>query len=335
MDFLLDIGSFGAKVIILTVALGVIVILISGMFRRREPEMGEITVELLDEQYRSMGNSLKRAVLSKKELKEEDKKEQEREKGKDTKQRVFVLDFLGDMDATMVQDLREQITALLQVATPEDEVVMTLESEGGVYSNYGLAASQLERLRQRKIPITICIDKVAASGGYMMACLADKILAAPFAMIGSIGVIVSVPNANRLLKKLDLDYLELTAGEYKRTLTTFGEVTEKGKNKVLEELEDSHNLFKEHILRFRSQVKIEKVATGEVWFGSRALELNLIDELCTSDDYLFNKVDSAQIFKVNYSGQRSLRERMVSTFAEAGDKLLVRWWARLHKTRIQ
>ena len=108
---------------------------------------------------------------------------------------------------------------------------------------YGLAASQMQRIRDKKLKLTVCVDKVAASGGYMMAVVADKIIAAPFAVLGSIGVLAQVPNFHRLLKKHDVDFEMLTAGKYKRTLTMFGENTDKGREKFQEDIEDTHVLF--------------------------------------------------------------------------------------------
>ncbi len=174
------------------------------------------------------------------------------------------------------------------------------------FHSYGLASSQLERIRRRNIPLTICVDRVAASGGYMMACIANRLIAAPFALIGSIGVVAQIPNFHRLLKKNDVDYEVLTAGDYKRTLTMFGENTDKGREKFVEELEDTHSLFKEFVSEYRPQLDIEKVATGEVWFGRRALENQLIDQIETSDDYLFNLSEEADIYKVKYRPKQTL-----------------------------
>ena len=211
-----------------------------------------------------------------------------------------MIDFKGDIRATEVTSLREEITAILTVATTGDEVLVKLESAGGTVHGYGLAASQLKRIRDKGIHLTIAVDKVAASGGYMMACVAHKIIAAPFAIIGSVGVLAQMPNFNRLLKKHDIDFEEITAGKYKRTLTLFGENTDEDREKMREELADIHLLFKEFIHENRSQVDVEKIATGEHWHGKRALELKLVDELRTSDDYLSSSVNTADIFEIDY-----------------------------------
>jgi serine protease SohB len=236
----------------------------------------------------------------------------EDEQGNDEcdKKRIFVLDFEGDIKASEVDLLREEISAVLSFASKEDEIVLRLNSAGGMVHTYGLAASQLERIKSAEIKLTICVDEVAASGGYMMACLADKLIAAPFAIVGSIGVVAQLPNFNRVLKKHGVDYETFTAGEYKRTVTMFGENTEKGKEKFIEEIQDTHLLFKEFVSEARPLVDINKVATGEVWFGKRAIEHQLIDELNTSDDFLMKACESADVFQVRYEMKKSFSEKL-------------------------
>ena len=226
------------------------------------------------------------------------------------RKRVFVLDFNGDIRASEVDLLREEISAILSFAAHTDEVVLRLDSAGGMVHSYGLAASQLERIKSAKLKLTICVDEVAASGGYMMACLADNLIAAPFAILGSIGVVAQLPNFHRVLKKYGVDYETYTAGEYKRTVTMFGENTQKGKDKFVEEIQDTHLLFKEFVSQARPCVDIDKVATGEVWFGKRALEHKLIDELNTSDDYLMKICGLADVYQVRYEVKKSFGERL-------------------------
>ena len=240
------------------------------------------------------------------------------------KPKVFVLDFVGDVAASKVDSLREMISAILQIGSPADEVVVRLESPGGMVHSYGLASSQLERLKLRNIPLTVCVDKVAASGGYMMACIANQVCAAPFAILGSIGVVASFPNFNRVLKKFDVDYLELTAGEYKRTLTPMGEITEKGRAKFVEQLEDTHLLFKEFVGRNRPSLDLEKTATGEHWFGLRAAELGLVDKIQTSDDYLQSKMEGFDVYLVEIERKEKLKERLAQLMTWAYSQTL-RW----------
>jgi serine protease SohB len=222
-----------------------------------------------------------------------------------------VLDFKGDIRATATASLREEISAVIELAEKNDEVLVRLENAGGAVHEHGLAASQLLRLRGRGIPLTVAVDKVAASGGYLMACAADRIVAAPFAVIGSIGVLMQMPNFHRLLEQKGVDFEQITAGRFKRTLTVFGENTDEGREKVKEELIEVHELFQNRIKELRPGVDLEQVATGEHWYGDRALELNLIDEIGTSDDFLLNAADRADLYKLNYKRQLKFVERML------------------------
>jgi serine protease SohB len=278
-------------------------------------------------------NQLHRKLRPKKYRKEQKKRAKSEAKNTeqqtDDQKRVFVLKFNGNVSASAVTNLREEITAILTQATTKDEVVVKLESSGGMVHSYGLASSQLDRLRKRSIPMTICVDKVAASGGYMMACVGDKILAAPFAVIGSIGVVAQLPNFHRLLKKNDVDVELLTAGEHKRTLTVFGENTQQGREKFIEDLQDTHQLFKSYVAERRPKIEIDKVATGEVWFGSRALELSLVDELMTSDEYLTHCAKESKVFEINYVQKKKLPQRLGIAAEQSADRLLIKWWDRL------
>ena len=209
----------------------------------------------------------------------------------------------------------------MTVATENDEVFVRLESGGGVVHGYGLGASQLMRVREKNIPLTVSVDKVAASGGYMMACVGNRILAAPFSIIGSIGVIAQVPNFNKVLKKHDIEYDQFTAGEFKRTVTMFGENTDEAKAKFREEIEDIHALFKDFIIQHRPDVDIVKVSTGESWPGTRALDKNLVDELKTSDDYLLESSKDADIYEIKYVSKKSLGEKIGFQMQRLADKV--------------
>ena len=261
-------------------------------------------------------------------LKKSAKKGGDEKSDSNKKDRVFVLDFKGDLKASAVSGLRQEITAVLSLAAKSDEVLVRLESGGGMVHAYGLASSQLQRVKDRGITLTICVDKIAASGGYMMACVASKLLAAPFAIIGSICVVAQFPNFHRLLKKHDVDFELVTAGEYKRTLTIFGENTEKGREKFTQDIEDIHVLFKEFVAQHRPQLKIEEVATGEIWFGQRALDKALVDELVTSDEYIVNACEECEVFEVKYKEKKSLPEKLGSALQSAIDTTLLKWWDR-------
>ena len=245
---------------------------------------------------------------------------------KEVESKLFVIDFNGSIDAKEVTSLREEISAILSVATKDDEVFVRLESGGGMVHGYGLASSQLDRVRQNEIPLTVSVDKVAASGGYMMACVANKIISAPFAILGSIGVIAQVPNFHKLLKKNDVDFEQFTAGEFKRTVTMFGENTPKGKEKFTEELEETHVLFKDFVLAHRPSLDVAKVATGEHWFGTKALELGLVDTIQTSDDYLQSKSKSHNIVAIKYAMHKTLAEKFSKAATLSVTNVLGKLW---------
>jgi serine protease SohB len=345
LDLLLQYGLFLAKIVTVVIALLFIIITIAnvGDRRRHHDEDGDIEVMRLNERFEHFANTLRMTVLDKNALKAYFKNEKEKAKqsakkeAKQTedeiKKRVYVVNFNGDIRASATENLRQEITAILSIVNKEkDEVVVNLESPGGMVHGYGLASSQLARLREHQIPLTICVDKVAASGGYMMACLADTIIAAPFAIIGSIGVVAQIPNFHRLLEKWDIDFEVLTAGEYKRTMTVMGENTEAGRQKFVAELEDTHTLFKEFVKEYRPSIDIQKVATGEHWYGKRAVDLGLVDKLMTSDEYLLNASKTADIFAVRFIHKQNLMQKMGVAATLSADNLLVKWWGRLSQT---
>lgn len=321
MEFLYEYGLFLAKTITFVLAVIAIIVAITASAMKQKSKKGDLEITDLSEQYDAVEQDITHALLSKEQLKEKEKadkklaKEKEKEAKKtgknedDDKPRLFVLDFNGSIDAKEVGSLREEISAILSVATQTDEVFVRLESGGGMVHGYGLASSQLDRIRQHNIPLTISVDKVAASGGYMMACVANKIISAPFAILGSIGVIAQVPNFNKLLKKHDVEFEQFTAGEFKRTVTMFGENTEKGREKFIEELEETHVLFKDFVAEHRPSLDIAKVATGEHWFGIKAHELGLVDHIQTSDDYLQGASKTHNIFAVKYALHKTLAEK--------------------------
>ncbi len=343
MDFLVDYGLFLAKSATALIFIVLLVTIIASLNQRsrREGEDGHVEVTRLHERFEDWQDTLNYALLDEdkyKKLRKQHKKQEklERKASKDAppKKRLFVLDFDGDIRASAVESLRHEISAILTVAGEKDEVLLRLESPGGMVHSYGLAASQLQRLRDHNIPLTIAIDRVAASGGYMMACIGNKLLAAPFAVIGSIGVVAQLPNFNRLLKKHDVDVELHTAGEFKRTLTMVGENTEEGRKKFIEELEETHTLFKEFVGEHRSNLDMETIATGEVWYGRRALDKGLIDGISTSDDYLLSQREKADIFAVHFKQKRSLPERLGLAAEGAVDRGLWRAIDKLRSSRF-
>ena len=347
MEFLFEYGLFFAKVATLLVAFVVVVSVVVGASQKNKygEGRGHLEITPLNQQFEDLKDTMliattdellqkaeeKKLTKAKKKLLSEQKKTVKNVSESDVKKRskVYVLNFDGNISASAVGHLREEITAVLTQATPNDEVLLKLESAGGMVHSYGLASSQLDRLRKKNVPLTVCVDKVAASGGYMMACVADKILAAPFAIIGSIGVVAQMPNFNKVLKKHDVEFELLTAGEHKRTLTMFGENTEKGREKFIEELEETHQLFKEYVSTRRPQIDIDKIATGEIWYGSRAKDIKLIDDVQTSDEYLVSRIEDADVFEVAYVFKKKLHQRLGIAAEESADRLLVKWWSRL------
>ncbi|MGB1272361.1 MAG: protease SohB, partial [Endozoicomonas sp.] len=314
--------------------------------KAKKMHKGHLEITRLNEHYQQLKDELKHALLDKTQLKkhakahkEKTKQEKKASKSKETEQerkpRVYLMDFYGDIKASATRSLREEITAILSMAEPEkDEVVVRLESGGGLVHSYGLASSQLKRIRDKGIRLTVTVDKVAASGGYMMACTADHIIAAPFAVLGSIGVMAQLPNVNRLLKKHEIDIELHTAGEYKRTLTVLGENTEKGRQKFKQDMEDTHELFKEFVKAERDNLDIDQVATGEIWYGQKALELKLIDEISTSDEYLYRKVEESDLVQVQYVMKKGVADKLGLAAESALDNTLMKWWERLNTSRF-
>ena len=330
-----------------TVVIAILVVLIFILSQRRKSSTiaGRLSVKDISQDYEQVKDDMlmssmdeveakqfnkelkKQKKLEKKQAKQAAKKKDssdENAKSSDAKPKLFVLSFNGSMDAHEVEELRQEITAVLAIIKPEDQVVVKLESPGGVVHGYGLAASQLLRFRTRNIPFTAVVDKVAASGGYMMACTASKIVAAPFAIVGSIGVVAQIPNFNRLLKKHDVDIELQTAGEYKRTLTMFGENTDQGRQKFKQELEETHLLFKDFVKEYRPNIDIEQVATGEHWFATQAKEKGLVDEISTSDDFILSYLDTHKIIAVSYQRKQKLTEKLSKNVVKGMERLFFR-----------
>ncbi|WP_343482715.1 protease SohB [Enterobacter cloacae] len=345
MELLSQYGLFLAKIATVVIAIAVVAVLIVNLTQRKR-QRGELRITRLSEQYKEMQEEMSLALLDShqqklwhKAQKKKHKQDAKAAKAKaklnvpeeTSTPRVYVLDFKGSMDAHEVSSLREEVTDVLAVAKPQDQVVVRLESPGGVVHGYGLAASQLQRLREKQIPLTVAVDKVAASGGYMMACVADKIVAAPFSIIGSIGVVAQIPNFNRFLKSKEIDIELHTAGQYKRTLTLLGENTEEGRQKFREDLNETHHLFKDFVHRMRPALDIDQVATGEHWYGTQALEKGLVDEVGTSDDLLLNLMEGRELVGVRFTQRKRLLDRFTNSAAESADRLLLRWLQRGQK----
>lgn len=323
MEYLFDYLLFLAQAVTIVVALLLVLSAVVSLgHKRQDHEGGHLEVRKLNDRLLDLRHAVEDSILNDAELKLQRKREIKEEKAEakaqkkaaveDTvKPRLFVLDFDGDVEAGRTEFLRTEITAVLTLAKPQDEVLLRLTSPGGMVPHYGLAASQLHRIRKQGIPLVVAVDTVAASGGYLMAVVANKVIAAPFALVGSIGVVAEVPNVHRLLDKYDVDWDVYTAGQHKRTLTIFGENTEEGRKKFVEELEDTHALFKEFVAEHRPALDLSTVATGEAWYGQRAIEKNLVDELCTSDEYVNAACDDRDVFEVQWIEHRKPLDRIL------------------------
>lgn len=357
-EFFLGYGLFLAKLLTFLIFVLLVVVLMSmigGRGSRRDK--GSMTVthvnEVLDNNKDAMyavvlgGDDLKNTFKNKKKQKKLESKANKKASkiaaknrgdgetivDEKKRKRMFVLDFKGDIKASQVSGLRREVTTVLSVADVFDEVLVNIESGGGTVHGYGLAAAQLERVRNKNIALTVCVDKVAASGGYLMACVANKIIAAPFAIIGSIGVMAQIPNVHRLLKKYDVDVELLTAGEYKRTLTVMGENTDKGREKFLADIQIIHDQFKNFISKFRPQTDIASVATGETWSGQAAIGMSLVDEVMTSDEYIVSSCETADVYRVKFESKKSLPEKL-GFAAEAGvERVIDKWLQRANSGR--
>ena len=336
IEFLAEYGLFLLKVV--TIAIAIVVVIVVAAAEGRKAAHEGLEVESLNKTYKGMAGVLRKAVMQKSDQKKEAKEEKKREKADakkaSSRPKSFVIDFKGDLKASGVPSLREEVTAILDVATADDEIIVRLENHGGVVHEHGLAASQLARIRERDISLTVCVDKVAASGGYLMACVASKIYAAPFAILGSIGVLAQIPNFNRMLDRHGVDFEQVTAGKYKRTVTMFGDNTDEDRAKLKEELEEVHGLFKSAVSAYRPDLDLDKVATGEHWYGSRALELGLADEIKTSDEFLTELATDRELFRVAYHIKQPLQKRLMASIDSTLEKIDAASWRRRFESSL-
>ena len=304
MEFFTQYSLFLLKSITLVVSMLIALAGILALTRKPKPKLEIIP---LNQNYFTLQSQMNEEI---REIKKDKKKLKKEKKLAKTKPSLYVVEFNGDIKASQVEQLRNEITAILSIADKKDEVLIKIESPGGSVNGYGLAASQLQRIRDREIPLTVCIDKIAASGGYLMSCVANHIVAAPFAIIGSIGVVAQFPNFHRLLKKNDIDVELVTAGEYKRTLTLFAENSDKARKNFKEDLEKIHQAFRDYVFQYRSQLDIDQVSTGEHWLAKDAYDLKLIDSLQTSDDWILEKMKEFNAFKITIHAKQSFIDRL-------------------------
>ena len=332
MEILQNLLLFFGQALIIVLSIIAVIIAIAASATKSGKTKG-LDVEVINDKFDDQKTILQAVVLNDDQFKKAKKQKKvdlkTAQKDKNERKTAYLIEFLkGDIEASAVDNIKEEISAVLGVAEKNEEVILKVESPGGVVHGYGLAAAQILRLREAGLNVTICVDKVAASGGYLMSCVAHQIIASPFAIIGSIGVVAQVPNINRLLKKHDVDFKEYTAGDYKRTVSVLGEITEKGEAKFKEQLEATHVLFKDFVSLYRPQLNLTTVATGEYWYGTQALKLNLIDRIQTSDDYILNKVKTHKVIKVRFSKKAGFADKiseMISqTILQSVSKTLTR-----------
>lgn len=296
MDHLLELVAFLARTLLITFAVLLVVRAVQSGFRR--PERAGVRVTRMNEALAVLAAPLVVATEGKAAWKRR-RKELMRATPDAERTRVYVLDFEGDIGATEVDALATGVSAILEVARPQrDEVIVRLESPGGVVPGYGLGASHLARITAKGVHLTVCVDRVAASGGYLMACEADRIVSAPYAMIGSIGVASEFPNVHRLLERLSIDWVEVTAGPWKRTATVAGEMNEERREKIAEDVHAIFELFRSHVAARRPNAVADEVATGQVWHGEDARRLGLVDEIATSEDILLTAIRRADVYHV-------------------------------------
>jgi serine protease SohB len=328
IDFFAEYGLFLLKAVTIVAAIVVVIVAGAAVGRKAATHEG-LEVESLNKKYRTLAGALKRVILSKGAWKAAAKEEKARQKAAakaaERRPRSFVIDFKGDLKASAVGSLREEISAILDVAGDDDQVIVRLENYGGVVHEHGLGASQLARVRERNIPLIVCVDKVAASGGYLMACVANRIVAAPFAILGSIGVIAQLPNFNRMMDGHGIDWEMITAGDYKRNVTMFGKNTDADR---------VHKLFKAAVAGYRPSLDLAKVATGEHWYGTRALELGLADQLKTSDELLAELADERDLYRVSYKVRKPFKQRLLANMDDVLEKVEAAGWRRRFESRL-
>ena len=336
MEILIEYLIFLLKVFTIALAITLPLLIIIGSTKGKSQPKGTLSIVNLSDKFEEMGNAVKGSLMNAKELKKFNKDLSKVKKKKDKAEKedtVFVLNFNGDIQASEVEKLKQEINAILLSDSDCKEVVLRVESGGGSAYAYGLCAAELKRLVDNDINLTVCIDKVAASGGYLMSCVASKIIAAPWAIVGSIGVIAQLPNFHRLLQKNSIDFEMHTAGAFKRTLTTLGENTEEGREKFKSDLEDLHIIFKNFVKEQRPQVDTDIVATGEVWQGEEAVKVGLVDSLETSDNYLVNLSKEAKLFEIQFVEKKNLSERLAFSMQLIIEKSVIKFYDLINRDR--
>ncbi|CAB3976441.1 protease SohB [Candidatus Azoamicus ciliaticola] len=306
-NILTDYTIFFLKII--TIIILLLLTIITCLIIIKNKDNKYIEIKNINKKYITLKKMFLSEILKKTEKKNIIKNINKEEKIIKTKN-LFILNFNGDINASDINNLKDILSILILNKKYVDEVLIKLTSNGGIVTNYGLAATQLKRLKNENINLTISIDTIAASGGYMMACVANKIIASHFSIIGSIGVLGIIPNINKMLNKNNIEIEYHTSGKYKKTLSVIGENTEIGRKKFIESLENTHFLFKNFVKENRSQINIDEIATGEYWYGIDALKLNLIDKIQTSDEYIMENLNNTKIYEIKLNEKTNIKNKI-------------------------
>lgn len=230
---------------------------------------------------------------------------------------AVLLSFNGDINATEVIEFGRAVSMIVQMKDLVSEVYIIINSGGGVVNGYGLLASEIERLHYSEIETYALIDQVAASGGYMAACVANHVVAAPFAYIGSIGVVSEMPNFNQILSDNGINIEQHTAGKSKRTVTPLGKITDEDRNEFKKKLERIHRSFINHVSHYRNindadENKNSIIFSGDYWIAEETveLELGLVDEISTSQEFLLDKMKEYNIIEITFQENKTKKSKL-------------------------
>jgi len=159
-------------------------------------------------------------------------------------------------------------------------IVLRIESPGGVVAPCQEILVEIEKVKQTK-PVVVSMGNMAASGGYYISAKADKIVALPGTLTGSIGVISQIPNVKGLYDKLGIEMQTFKGGKYKDMYSGLRELTPEEKEIMQQMVDNYYEQFVETVAEGRglSKEQVRSLATGQLYTGTEAKELGLVDEL--------------------------------------------------------
>jgi signal peptide peptidase SppA len=178
-------------------------------------------------------------------------------------------------------------------------VALLINSPGGAPTQSGLVAERIRQLADKKgVPVLAFAEDVAASGGYWLACAADEIYAHRTSMVGSIGVISGGFGFTGLLDRFGVERRLHTAGENKARLDPFSPEKPEDVEWLKKMHSQLHELFVDWVKERRGDrlSSTEGLFTGDIWLGSKALELGLIDGLGSLREVIAERYPDAEIF---------------------------------------